>query len=201
MSTNPWSPPPAGVSPAAPPPAYGDRRRDPVVPVVLVAAALGLVAFVAVLVLTVTTTLGAVSAAAGSCEPETPPRGAGADAVAYLDAVNRTGPERLLLSDQIEAAGYRVTVTELVWAADIDEAFLNEVRAIDFSPAARPAADAFVAAVEDYQGFVVRSAQDPEYLAAHADEQTAVNAARARAGENLRTALALPQATCMLNRP
>jgi len=136
----------------------------------------------------------------GQCV-ESAPAGASADAVAYVDAVNRVTPARVALSEAIADAGHMVSAEHVAAAVAIDDAFLTDLRAIPFAPVARPAAERMVGAVESYRGLMVRSLEEPGYLAGHPDEDDAVNVERARAGEELRTALGLPQSKCVLNRP
>ncbi|KSW17756.1 hypothetical protein ATM99_17965 [Cellulomonas sp. B6] len=135
------------------------------------------------------------------CSPEVAPAGAGPDAVAYVDAVNRSTPGRVALSDKIEAAGMQMYAEDLQTAVALDDAFLADLRTIEFSPAARPAADRFVVAVEQYRAFVQRALDRPGYLDAHRAEDDAVNDERASAGRALREALGLDRTSCRLNRP
>lgn len=192
-------PPPApyGYGFAPPPP---PRRRGVgvVVALVVVVVVLVLGAVVAAVVLPVALSQ---RTALAPCGTETAPSGAGADAIAYVEAVNRTTPARQELSDTIADAGMRMSTDDLVTAVELDDLFLADLRAITFAPASQPAARRMVVAVEDYQAFVQRAIDEPGYLDAHRDEDAAVNRERAAAGEELRTALGLAQSGCVFNRP
>lgn len=141
-----------------------------------------------------------VPAAAVECDPPAPP-GATDAARAYTDAAHRAHEARVLLSDTIAAQDMMMSLDDLRTSAANDEAFLAEVRGIDFPPEAARAADDFVRAVEADDDFLLTAAAQDGYYAEHAAERNRLYENRTRAGHALREALGLPRSGCSLNLP
>lgn len=198
--------PPAGPGPGWAAPAYGPpappprRRRGLVVLAVVVGALLTPVGLGVVAAVVIPVVLNAREQPA-PCGTETAPPGAPPEAVAYVEAANRTTPGRTVLSDAIVAEGHMVTDAHLAAAVTLDDAFLADLRAIPFSPETQPAGQEMIAAVEAYRAYLVRVLEVPMDPDVRRAEGEAVNARRAQAGDSLRDALGLPPSGCAFHRP
>lgn len=135
-----------------------------------------------------------------ACNPA-PPADASPAAVAYAEATDRALQERQQLSDKIADQDMLMSRDDMRTGAVIDEAFLVDVRAIDFPPEAGAAAETFVLAVEAEGVFLHAAAAEDDYYGAHLDERDRLHGERFRASIALREALGLPPSSCRLNLP
>ena len=86
-------------------------------------------------------------------------------------------------------------------AAEIDQAFLVDVRAIRFPEGAAAPAQDFIAAVEAEDEFLLTAAGQDGWYGAHLAERDRLGEERGAASQVLREALGLPASGCQLNLP
>lgn len=144
---------------------------------------------------------GATSAVGqGDCSPAAP-AGASEAAVAYLAAVDAATPAWQAVDATLRSEGYVTHRDDLLSQVDADAPFLTALRAIDFPPAAAPAAQDLIAAVQAYDDFLTTAYDNEGYMAGHMNTDATLNDARAASSARLRDALGLPASSCVYNRP
>ncbi|WP_199423380.1 hypothetical protein [Actinotalea solisilvae] len=138
--------------------------------------------------------------AATQCDPPAPP-GVSQAAQAYANATHEALLDRIELSDTIAAQNMMMSLDDMRRAAEIDQAFLADVRAIRFPEGAAAPAQDFIAAVEAEDEFLLTAAAQDGWYGAHLAERGRLDEERGAASRALRDALGLPASGCRLTLP
>ena len=136
-----------------------------------------------------------------ACAVETAPAGASPAAIAYVAAVNKTVPAREQLTATIKSQGGMIYHLDLRSEAQIDSAFLDDLRAIRFPSDASPVATAFESDLGAYIELLHVSFANPGYFAAHPDVTASLDSERSADAAQLRDVLGLPPSNCAFLRP
>lgn len=141
------------------------------------------------------------AATTGAQCSETPPPGASAQAVAYVEAVQAGVAQWVAIDKSLNAEFGEVHLDDLRAEAQADSAFLSRLRAIHFTGPAVQYANGLENVLREYVRLMATASNYNGYLSQHQAEDNSLLHARSVQSSQLRTVLGLPQSTCTFLRP